>query len=560
MIDTDLLIIGSGFAGLWTAIAARDAGVERVLLVDKAAIALSSQSKMSAGATIYCLPEDDADLWLDDVVRAQGYLCHQDMVVDMLATSDRRLRRLESWGVQYQRLPVIGRYLRLPSRGFEHLRMLVRPLLEQRVGGAAVVAALRRQVLRRRVQRRSRLLITRLLSHDHRIAGAVGIDRSSGAVEVISARAVVLAAGDCSFRGNYIGTDHATGDAFRLAYDAGVRLSNMEFLAVNTGSPFYGFEGTGIILRKGGRLVNAAQEPFMASYHRDGDAAEIGALAQAMAREVQKGNGPPLFLDMQRAQRLWVKRGLGQAASIPRLTLQKLRDAGTDIFTTPQEWAPVIQSLRGGVRTDIDAHSDLPGLFAAGMAQAFDPGLFNGWSSMRAMWAGERAGRAAACFLARADCVAVPPALVSDAVHTATAPLQRRPGLTADAVLDELQRCLFPYEVSILKTAPRLAAALDVVTNLAQAVTRLHAANPHELAKVHEAVSMVCVAEMFLRASLTRTESRGDHYREDFPQRDDRNWLRWVTLHKGADGTMAVDTEAVPLARYSLQPTYTAVS
>ncbi len=554
MIDTDLLIIGSGFAGLWAAIAARDAGVERVLLVDKAAIALSSQSKMSAGATIYCLPQDDADLWLDDVVTAQGYLCHQDMVVDMLSTSHRRLRQLQSWGVEYQRLPIIGRYLRLPSRGFHHIRMLVRPVHEQRVGGAAVVAALRRQVVRRRVQRRSRLLITRLLRQDDRIAGAIGIDRSSGAVEVIGARAVVLAAGDCSFRGNYIGTDHATGDAFHLAYDAGVRLSNMEFLAVNTGSPAYGFEGTGIILRKGGRLVNAARQPFMASYHPDADAAEIGVLAQAMAREVRDGRGPPLFLDLQQAQRLWIKRGLGQAASIPGLTLQKLRSAGVDIFSTPQEWVPVVQSLRGGVRTDIDAHSDLPGLFAAGMAQAFDPGLFNGWSSMRAMWAGERAGRAAACFLAHADRVAAPPSLVADGVQAATAPLHRSAGPSADDIVESLQRTLFPYEISILKTRQRLAAALDVVTSLAQALTHARAGDPHELAKVHEAASMVRVAEMFLRASLARTESRGDHYREDYPQRDDRNWLRWVTLHKGADGNMSVDTEAVPFARYSLHP------
>jgi len=141
-VETDLLVVGSGFAGLWAAIAAREAGLGRVLVADKAAIALSSQSRMSAGATIYCLPEDDADLWLRDIVEAQGFLCHQDMVADMLATSAERLRRLEEWGVRYRRTPW-GSRLRLPSRGFRHVRMLVEPTGHGRVGGGAVVAAVR---------------------------------------------------------------------------------------------------------------------------------------------------------------------------------------------------------------------------------------------------------------------------------------------------------------------------------------------------------------------------------------------------------------------------------
>ncbi|MCK6552998.1 FAD-binding protein [Candidatus Binatia bacterium] len=554
MIDTDLLIVGSGFAGLWAAIAARDAGIDRVLLVDKAAIALSSQSKMSAGATIYCLDGDDADMWLRDVAEAQGYLCHQDMVADMLATSERRLRCLESWGVTYQRVPLMRRYMRLPSRGFKHVRMLVRPQWGKRVGGAAVIGALKAQVTRRRVQKRSRLLVTGLLTGGGRVAGAVGIDRSSGAVEVIRARAVLLAAGDCSFRGNYIATDHATGDAFRLAYDAGARLSNMEFLAVNTGSPSYGFEGTGVILRRGGRLLNAQGKPFLADYDPDADAAEIGALVQSMAREVRRGHGPPFYLDLRRTNRRRLSFMLSRAASLPRITLEKLAAAGVDIFRTPQEWVPAVQSLRGGVRTDIDGRSDVPGLFAAGLAQAFDPGLFNGWSSMRAMWAGERVGRAAAAFVREAGPVSLDAEQVEACTRAALTPLARPQGPEPDEVIEALQRALFPFEVCILKSADRLRSALETIEHLAVTAAALHASDPHELAKAHETANMVRTAELFLRASLARTESRGDHCREDYPDRDDRHWLRWITLRRGERGAAEVATEPVPLSNYALHP------
>ena len=553
-IDTDVLIIGSGFAGLWAAIAAREAGAARVDMVDKASIAMSSQSRMAAGATIYCLPGDDADLWLRDIVEAQGYLCRQDIVADMLASSHARLRRLEGLGVRYAPSPNGAGYQRLPSRGFERVQMMVLPRFGKRVGGSAVVTALRQQAARLRVGRHSRMLVTDLLVAGGRAAGAVAIDRESAAPTVFRARAVVLAAGDCSFRGNYVGTDAATGDAFRLAYDAGVRLANMEFLCVNTGSPHYGFEGTGVILRFGGRLLNAHREAFMARYHRAGDAAEINFVTQAMAQEVRRGNGPPFFLDVSHSSRDVLRAIFDRLGGFMPLNLARLREAGSDVFDLPQEWLPAVQTLRGGVLTDRDCASDLPGLFAAGMAQALDPGLFNGWSSMRAMWGGERAGRSAAAFVAGAGSVDLDRYAVGAALERAAAPLGRREGPAPDEILEPLQTRLFPYEVCLLKEGGRLAAALGAVEDLHAAARGVRAEDGHELAKAHETANMVRVAEMFLRASLARTESRGDHFREDHPERNQREWLQWVTLREGASGRMQLAGEPVPFDRYPLRP------
>jgi succinate dehydrogenase/fumarate reductase flavoprotein subunit len=552
--ETDLLIIGSGFAGLWAAVSAREEGVKRVLVVDKASIGMSSQSRLSAGATIYCLPEDDAEQWLRSIAEAQGFLCHQDMIADMLETSHSRLRQLEAWGVCYQRDPETGRYFRLPSRGLPNVKMMVRPHFQHRIGGSAVVDALRRRAIRARVRQQPRVVITGLLQRDGRVAGAVGVDRTSGELRTFRARAVLLATADCSFRGNYAGTDATTGDGFRLAYDAGVRLQNLEFLCTNTGPARFGFEGTGVALRWGGRLRDRAGNAFMYRHHPDADGAEIGALTQAMAIEARNGNGPPFFLDMAEAWQERIGPALASIGGFMPLNLAKLKAEGIDLGE-PQEWVPAVQTLRGGVRTGLDCESDLAGLFAAGLAQALDPGLFNGWSSMRAMWSGQRAGRAAARFLREASHVVPDADQIAGLRRRAVAALGRSHGYRPDEVVERMQHILFTPEVTLLKNAPSLEAALRAIEDLRdQALPELRAEDPHELAKLHETISMIRVAEMYLRTSLARTESRGDHFRDDHPQTDNERWLEWINLRRGESGKMVLETEPVPLGGYPIQP------
>ncbi len=552
--ETDLLIVGTGFAGLWAVIAAREAGVERITVVDKGAIAMSSQSRLCAGATIYCLPEDDTDAWLRDLVEANGFLSRQPQVARILETSHRRLCRLEEWGVTYPMAD--GGYLRIPSRGLPHVKMMVMPRFRERVGGSAVVDALRRRAAPGTV-RFPRVLITDLLQRDGRIAGALGLDRTEARPIVFTARAVVLATADCSFRGNYVCTDATTGDGFRLAYDQGVRLSNMEFLGVNTGSPTFGFEGTGVALKWGGRLLNVRGESFMERYHPDANAAEIHELVQAMACEVEKGNGPPFYLEMGSAWTDMIGPALRGIGGFMPLNVSRLDEQGIDL-TQPQEWVPAVQTLRGGVRVGPDGQSDLPGLFAAGLTEALDPGLFNGWSTMRAMGSGEICGRGAANYVRDAGPVVPDADEIARLATDATAPLGQTDAggsVRADDVIDRMHALLFRPEVSIRKRPDALGAALRGIEELRDdALPELAADDAHELVKVHEARNMIRVAEMFLRASLTRNESRAGHFRVDRPEADQREWLAWINLRKSPQDRMLVETEPVPLGAYPIQP------
>ena len=553
-IATDLLIVGSGFAGLWAAISAREAGVGRVAIVDKAAIAMSSQSRLSAGATIYCLPEDDPAAWLRDIVEANAFLSRQPLVAEILETSYQRLRKLEEWGVSYPAPD--GAYLRIPSRGLRQVKMMALPRFRDRVGGSAVADALRRRAIGAGISQHPRVFVTDLLRREGRIAGAVGLDRTTAEPIAFSAAAVLLATADCSFRGNYVCTDATTGDGFRLAYDQGVRLSNMEFLCTNTGSPRFGFEGTGVALKWGGRLLNARGESFMQHYHPDADAAEIHQLTQAMVHEAERGHGPPFFLEMGEAWKSRIGPALAGLGGFMPLNLAKLEAEGVDLAAR-QEWLPAVQTLRGGVRVGSDGQSDLPGLFAAGMTEALDPGLFNGWSTMRAMGSGEQSGRGAAAYLSGAAPVSLDADEVAALAARARAPLERRrAGATGpDEVIERMQALIFDPQVSIAKRGERLAAALHEIEDLRDAtLPDLAARDSHELIKLHEARNMIQVAEMFLRASLARTESRSSHFRADYPELDNQHWLSWINLRKEGEGEMRVETECVPLASYPIRP------
>ncbi|MHB8895798.1 MAG: FAD-binding protein [Candidatus Geothermincolia bacterium] len=563
MHHTDLLIIGSGFAGLLAAIEAGERGARDITIVDKGAVGLSSASKMAAGATIYCLPQFDASEWLEDFAAAQGWLCRQDMVARMLETSSERLERLRSWGIEYMRLPVpfLGSrgYVAIGSRGLDRARMLVAPRWKDKKGGSALVKCMVARARRSRPTLMPKTMITSLIVEGGRVRGACGVDRLTGEPRAIRAGAVVLAAGDCSFRGQYACVGQVTGDGFKLAYDAGARLTNMEFLAVNTGSPRYGFEGTGIAARFGGRFLDSRSRPFMRGHHPDGDRAEIGNIVQAIAAEAREGNGPPFYLDMSRFPGgIVTRRGLKAIGGWMPLNIGKLEAAGVRLFGEPQEWGPAIQSLRGGARTDAECLTDVSGLYAAGLAQSVDPGVFNGWSSMRAMWSGQVAGSAAADYVSGlgqdSGNRASDSELFDEQARLCLAPLERSTGPAPDEVCRRLQEAIFPCGVSIRKSEGRLRDALALVRSIRDNdLPVLAAADPHELVKAHETANMVLSAELFLLASLERRESRGDHFREDYPARDDA-WLKWINIRRGEDGEPAIEHESVPLATYPSRP------
>ena len=172
---------------------------------------------------------------------------------------------------------------------------------------------------------------------------------------------------------------------------------------------------------------------------------------------------------------------------------------------------------------------------------------------MGAMWMATRGGPAAAKFVTGAAEPTIDAAQVEALKTSMFAPLGRAAGLEPPELIRAIQDVMSPVGNSIYKHEDRLKTALDRILAIKAKLPELRARDWHYLAACHEVAAMVNCAEMFFRTSLVRKESRGWHIREDYPERDDESWLKWITL-KDVDGAMAVSTEDVPMDRYPLKP------
>ncbi|MBL7176377.1 MAG: FAD-binding protein [Desulfobacteraceae bacterium] len=554
VVETDLLIIGGGFGGLFAAIKAKQNGVEDVIIVDKGAVALTGQSRLAAGATIYLHPGDDLEEWVKCLFIGQKGLCNQDMVESYLIQSFDRLREFEEMGIVFQKNPQTDDYFRLPSRGLVPVQMTIYPSYKELVGGTALTAVLRKRALRLGVTFYNKIFINDLIIKDKTTQGAVGCHRRTGDFYVFKSRAVVIAACDCSFRGNYCCVEATTGDAFAIAYRAGADLENMEMMVINTAPLSYNFEGTGPTGQAGAKFLNARDEDFMPRYNALGSSAEINHIVQAMAQEHKKGNGPPFYFDFRplpdRMEGAFINFFGGW---MPR-NLIRLRETGIRLFRSKAEWAPALQTLRGGITTDINCMSNIEGLFAGGTAQSMGPGLFNGWSSGKSIWSGSTAGTSAAQYLKDVPAHKLDPDQIME-LKNALFNREIDPDRGEKRMLEitrRLQRCMFAYDVSILKHEESLKRAMKEADAIKEDdMQKAKVQDIHDFITFKETENMLFTMDLFLKASLIRKESRSDHMREDFPEAD-KDWLKWIVFNKELkDGYRF---EELPWDRYRFQP------
>lgn len=558
-------MVGGGIAGLLSAISARN-HVENVILVDKAFVGKTSESALSAAMTVIAPPGTDMDAWVKDLVESGDYISHQDIFYEALRNSFEYVKRLEELGVEYPKDKKTGELLLLNSRGTRLVKstMHLGKALGEFTGGEAVVMAYRNRAVARGVKIVNRVYISSLVTgEDGRVIGATGLDTRSGQALSFLAKAVVIATGGSSFRGDYAHVWFATGDGLRLAYDVGAELENMEFNLFNTGSPFFWWEGTGVAIELGARFLNAKEEEFMRKYHPFGDRADIGFITRAMALETRMGNGPPFYLALNEIPDpkghgygggYWAP--LKMVAWMPMLIDKMKSFYSYDVFKEPAEWMPAYHENGGGVRADINCATNIPGLFVSGQAMSTSPDLHTGWSFARFTWNGYKAGESAGRFAKAAQAPLLGQKALQQVQNDVLALLGREGSLTTDHAYDEFRKVIFAYDVLLLKHEDRLTKALDEVRRLARDVLpRTAVPDVHELVKLKEFESMMLMAEMTLRASILRTESRSCHFREDYPYTDNDNWLKWVVIRKKSDGEMSLGTDPLPIgSKYKLIP------
>ena len=391
-LSADVLIVGGGFAGMWTAKKARD-HVRDVLIVDKGPRDWGGLGSMCGGDMIARMPDDDLDAMLKELVYYYDGLVEQDLMEEILRQSSDRFRDYEALGHTFRK-DAEGNYIPVPQRGLANMKSYLSVPLGS--GGANLRRELTGEMNRLDVRRMGQIYITDLLVEDGRATGAVGFHVHSGRPVICRAGAVVLSANMGGWKTSYHMSSCA-GDAVPLAFHAGLPLRNFEFIRVWNTPRLFAWEGQTNLLPHGARFVNRLGEDFMSRY-----APSLGAKGdphynvRGMAHEVAAGRGPILF-DTSRMS-LESVRALRPAAGWARLHDAKLLAAGIDFFGAPQEWMPQVLTSYGGVMCGPGCSTPVEGLFAAGRSCGIDGGVYMGGLSMCLVattghMAGDSAGR-----------------------------------------------------------------------------------------------------------------------------------------------------------------------
>jgi succinate dehydrogenase / fumarate reductase, flavoprotein subunit len=583
--EHDVLVIGAGGAGLRAAIAASAAGA-KVGLVCKSLLGKAHTVMAEGGIAAALANVDDRDNWMvhfADTMRGGQYVNNWRMAELHAKEAPDRVRELEAWGALFDRT-ADGRILQRNFGGHRYPRLA-------HVGdrtGLEMIRTLQDHSIHLGIDVHMECTVLQLFVDGGRVTAALGYDRERGRFRLYRAKAVVLATGGVGRA--YSITSNSweyTGDGQALAYNAGAALQDMEFVQFHPTGMIWPPSVRGILVTEGvrgegGVLLNREGKRFMfddipenyrtqtadneeegwrytqgdKSARRPPELLTRDHVARSILREVREGRGSPhggVFLDIS-----WIKRRLPDARKhiirkLPSMYHQFKQLADIDITTTPMEVGPTTHYIMGGIRVDGDSQSStLPGLFAAGECAAGLHGAnrLGGNSLSDLLVFGKRAGDYAATFARENRLGEVDLAEVDDAVRCALAPFERgsSDGTGPYQVQQELQTMMQTL-VGIVRAEPEMKRALKGIDQLKErarqvGVTGNREYNPGWHTGL-DLANLLTVSEAITRAAIERSESRGGHFREDYPEKDPAGATYNIVVRKREDGQMRLTREPV---------------
>lgn len=587
--EYNVLVIGAGGAGLRAAIEASAAGV-KVGLVCKSLLGKAHTVMAEGGIAAALANVDDRDNWrvhFADTMRGGQYVNNWRMAELHAQEAPARVRELEGWGAVFDRT-ADGRILQRNFGGHRYPRLA-------HVGdrtGLEMIRTLQDHGIHQGIDVYMEHTIVTLLKDGARVAGAFGYDRERGRFKVFKAKAIVLATGGVG-RAYKITSNswEYTGDGQSLAYHAGADLIDMEYVQFHPTGMIWPPSVMGILVTEGvrgegGVLLNNNGQRFMfgsipENYRsQTADNPEEGwrytqgdknarrppelltrdHVSRCIMDEVKNGRGSPhggVFLDIA-----WIKEKIPNAAEhikkkLPSMYHQFMQLANLDITKQPMEVGPTTHYIMGGVRVDGETQmSNVPGLFAAGEVAAGLHGAnrLGGNSLSDLLVFGKRAGEFAASYAQAQKPGQIDDAEVEAAAREAVLPFDRGVNGANQAegpyqVQYDLQN-LMQSLVGIVRREDEMARALDGLVSLWERSRKVAVQGHREYNPGwHTAIdlkSLLTVSEAITRAAIERKESRGGHFRDDFPGKDAAEGKVSIVVRKGADGSMQVLREPIP--------------
>jgi succinate dehydrogenase / fumarate reductase, flavoprotein subunit len=557
VLQADVLVVGGGIAGLACAINLKelDPGCD-VLVVDKVVSGWGGKANKGGGNIVFMDEADGFENVLDFHVKNVGeYLEDQDLLLAFARESRPDLERLESWGVHiYRDEAGEPKYVRwLPEHPW---RMAV---LDQ-----DLTLNMARHARRLGVRFKDRVEVVDLLKDGGRVCGAVGFGMVGGECVIVQAGAVVLANGNQCFK-LMPRWSSAGGEGIAAAWRAGAAMRGAEFgnfvnwvfadtkeVCQGAEDVLYNTQGENISKRVRPTLESDVASKEIVEWWKEMKAGN-GPICANMAENYVNNEIVPAFHEDKLAVRPVSMKFWG-------LTIGKAMAAST-VQGPMQPVMPGLNAELSPVKVDHHMATTVPGLFAIGDvgyagsciagAVPAPPGRMRGSGLGFAVFSAVQCAPAA---LAAAGAGAgSPDAGQAEALKARIVAPLGRSGVAPVELVHAVQDVMVPIGYSLYKSADRMTEALGKVLALKEQVPQLAADDPHHLAACHVAEAMVLGAEMFYRASLAREETRGWHIREDFPERDDARFLKWIEIENDG-GEMAVSLHDVPVGEYPLQP------
>ena len=591
-VDHDVLIIGAGGAGLRAAIEAASTGVS-VGVVCKSLLGKAHTVMAEGGVAAAMGNVDDRDSWrvhFADTMRGGQYVNNWRMAQLHAQEAPARVNELEAWGALFDRTPD-GRILQRNFGGHRYPRLA-------HVGdrtGLEMIRTLQDHGIHEGMDVHMECTVLTLLRDGDRIAGAFAYDRERGRFKVFRAKAVVMATGGIGRAYNITSNSwEYTGDGQALAYLAGADLQDMEFVQFHPTGMIWPPSVRGILVTEGvrgegGVLRNRDGKRFMFDNIPDNykpqtaDNEEEGwrytqgdkdarrppelltrdHVARMIVREVKEGRGSPhggVFLDIS-----WIKEKLPNASEhikkkLPSMYHQFKQLAGIDITKEPMEIGPTTHYVMGGIRVDGDSQmSNVPGLFACGECAAGLHGAnrLGGNSLSDLLVFGKRAGQHAAAFAREQTGALINDADIEESARRALAPFERGIGGEGPYQVQESLQTTMQNYVGIVRVEDEMERALSEIEVLKQRADKVGVPGNREYNPGwHTALDLrhlLIVSEAITRSALARKESRGGHFRDDYPDKDPAFATFNHVTRMGPDGGMQLERATIPPMPADLQ-------
>ncbi|MFC7443301.1 L-aspartate oxidase [Laceyella putida] len=495
---TDYVVVGSGIAGLTTALSLGESG--RVIVLTKSREQESNSYRAQGGIAAAIGKDDSPELHRQDTLRTGVELCNPQSVAVMVEMAPQTIQLLSGWGTPFDQE---GTHFALGREGSHSVSRILHVRGDST--GAGITASLLKQVQAHdQIELMTHTMVADLIVHEGACRGVIALDYDHEPIAYFARKGVVLATGGCGQVYRYTTNDLVTtGDGFAMAYRAGVKLMDMEFvqfhptaLAIEQNPMFLVSEA---VRGEGAYLVNDRGEAFMERYHSWKDLAPRDVVSRAIYTEMQAGRS--VFLDARALGDRFEKR-------FPKIC-RHARNHGIDPETNLIPVTPAAHFIMGGIQTDLHGQTSLPRLFACGEVACTGVHGANRLASNSLLEGAVFAQRVAKKLSSLADqsLAEMPDFSISALCNDKQ---------SQEKLKQSIRQIMWDY-AGIVRTAEGLSKGLSLLENVAEQVED----------GMFETKNMLMTAQIIMKAALMREESRGGHYRRDFPE----TRLEWSNKH-----------------------------